>query len=59
MSELSLPAVPQKKDWTLTPRALDRLLAWLDESFYIDQQGIVHAADKRGGEATSADPIIP
>ena len=31
MSELSLSEVPQKKDWTLTPRALDRLLTWLDE----------------------------
>jgi DNA-directed RNA polymerase specialized sigma24 family protein len=31
MSELSPPGVQQKKDWTLTPRALDRLLTWLDE----------------------------
>jgi len=31
MSELSLPGVQQKKDWTLTPRALYGLLAWLDE----------------------------
>ena len=31
MSELSLPEVQQKKDWTLTPRALDNLLIWLDE----------------------------
>ena len=31
MNELSLPGVQQKKDWTLTPRALDRLLTWLDE----------------------------
>jgi DNA-directed RNA polymerase specialized sigma24 family protein len=31
MSELPLPEVQQKKDWTLTPPALERLLAWLDE----------------------------
>ena len=31
MSELSLPAERPKKDWTLNPRALDRLLIWLDE----------------------------
>jgi DNA-directed RNA polymerase specialized sigma24 family protein len=31
MNELSLPGVQQKKDWTLTPRALDQLLTWLDE----------------------------
>lgn len=31
MSELSQPGVQQKKDWTLTPQALDRLLTWLDE----------------------------
>ncbi|HWN10508.1 MAG TPA: hypothetical protein VNO50_14790 [Pyrinomonadaceae bacterium] len=31
MSELSQPADRPKKDWTLNPRALDRLLTWLDE----------------------------
>jgi RNA polymerase sigma factor (sigma-70 family) len=31
MSELSLPAERPKKDWTLNPRALDRLLIWLDD----------------------------
>ncbi len=31
MSKLSPPGVQQKKDWTLTPSALDRLLTWLDE----------------------------
>ncbi|MFN2493079.1 MAG: hypothetical protein ABR501_09380 [Pyrinomonadaceae bacterium] len=37
MGELSLPGVQQKKDWTLTPRALDQLLSWLDEGS--DSQG--------------------
>lgn len=36
MSELSLPRLQQKKDWTLTPRALDRLLTWLDEGIKSD-----------------------
>lgn len=36
MSELPLPKVQQKKDWTLTPQALDRLLAWLDEGINSD-----------------------
>ena len=31
MSERFQPALPQKKDWTLTPGALNRLLTWLDE----------------------------
>jgi len=31
MSELPLPAPQHKKDWVLTPRALDQLLSWLDE----------------------------
>lgn len=31
MSKPSLPGVQQKKDWTLTSSALDRLLIWLDE----------------------------
>jgi DNA-directed RNA polymerase specialized sigma24 family protein len=31
MSELSLSGLQQKKNWTLTPPALERLLAWLDE----------------------------
>jgi DNA-directed RNA polymerase specialized sigma24 family protein len=35
MSELS-PLLQQKKDWTLTPSALDRLLAWLDEGINSD-----------------------
>jgi len=31
MSELSQPGVQQKKDWTLGPPALSRLLKWLDD----------------------------
>src|SRR5258705_2229471 len=31
MHELSLPERAQKKDWTLTPSALDSLLKWFDE----------------------------
>lgn len=38
MNELSLPAVQKKKDWTLTPRAFDHLLRWLDEGTDSDGQ---------------------
>jgi len=31
MSELSLPRLPQKKDWTLSPPALRRHLKWVDD----------------------------
>ena len=31
MGERSLSGLPQKKDWTLTPPAFERLLKWLDE----------------------------
>jgi len=31
MSDLSLQKSAQKKDWTLTPHAFERLLDWLDE----------------------------
>lgn len=45
MSELSLPGLQQKKDWTLTPRALDRLLAWLDEG--INSEGLRYLEMRR------------
>ena len=38
MNELSLPVVQKKKDWTLTPRAFDHLLRWLDEGTDSDGQ---------------------
>ena len=38
MSELSPSRRQQKKDWTLTPHALDLLLNWLDENAESDGQ---------------------
>lgn len=45
MGELSLPGRQQKKDWTLTPRALDSLLSWLDEG--TDSQGLTYLEMRR------------
>lgn len=45
MSEPSLPVAQKKKEWTLTPRALDRLLNWLDEG--VDSQGLRYLEMRR------------
>ncbi len=45
MSELSLPGLPKKKDWTLTRRALDGLLTWLDEG--TDSDGLRYLEMRR------------
>ena len=45
MSEVSLTEVQKKKDWTLTPRALDRLLDWLDEG--INSEGLSYLEMRR------------
>ena len=45
MSELPLPTIEQKKDWTLNPGALDRLLNWLDEG--ADSQGLRYLEMRR------------
>lgn len=51
----STPTSPAAFSVTATPRAYRKAGRW---SFFIDQRGQVHGADKRGEPATEADPVI-
>ena len=51
----STPTSPAGFTLTATPRAYRKVGRW---SFFIDESGQVHGADKHGELATAADPII-